>query len=209
MSARRDYDAAIIEVVCLGNICRSPYAQALLRSAAAERLGPDQVIVRSSGLRGLEGDPASEGSVLEAARRGLDLSAHVGARLAEDRIREADLVITMSQDQRDQVVAQVPGTSSKVFAIRELVRLLGHARDDRHSGTARERIEAAAAAAHAARPFAERANGPEDVADPYGGPPEGYARMAAQLDRLVLALADDLFGPLPDVDADLFGRSRA
>lgn len=209
MTATGDEDAAIIEVVCLGNICRSPYAQALLRAAAADRLGPGKVSIRSSGLRGLDGAPASEGTVLEAARRGLDLSDHVGARLAEDRIREADLVVTMSQNQRDQVVATVPGTGSKVFTVRELVRLLAHARPDKATGTPRERIAAVAAAAHAARPFAERAAELEDVADPYGGPPEGYARMAAQLDRLMLSLADDLFGPLPNVDSDLFGSGRA
>ena len=45
----------------------------------------------------------------------------------------------------------------------------------------------------------------EDVEDPYGGPPEGYARMAAELDRLVLSIADDLFGALPNVDDQLFG----
>jgi protein-tyrosine phosphatase len=167
------------------------------------------VIIRSCGVRGLEGEPASEGTVLEAARRGLDLSAHVGARWAEDRIRDADLVITMSQEQRDHVVAAVPGSGPKVFTIRELVRLLAYARTDKVGGTARERVGAAAASAHAARPLAERSTEREDVADPYGGPPEGYARMAAQLDRLVLALANDLFGPLPNVDADLFGSRGA
>lgn len=208
MSARSDDATAIIEVICLGNICRSPYAEALLRAAAADRLGPDKVIIRSSGVRGLDAQPAAEGAALEAARRSLDLSAHASSRVAEGRIREADLVLTMSPEQRDQVVELAPGTGSKVFAIRELARLLAHARPMRSQGTARQRVAAVAAAAHAARPLAERAKDPEDVPDPYGGPPEGYARMAAQLDRLVLAIADDLFGPLPDVDHDLFGPPR-
>ncbi|MDX1511333.1 MAG: hypothetical protein R3249_08300 [Nitriliruptorales bacterium] len=201
-----DDPVAVIEVVCLGNICRSPYASALLRAAAAERLDAmDQLRIRSCGIRGLEGHPAAEGTVLEAARRGLDLTNHVGERWTTDRIREADLVITMTEGQRTTITEQVGGSTARTFTIRELARLVeGLAAPPQQPGV-RERIVALVSAAQAARPMVARPRQPEDVEDPYGGPPEGYARMAAELDRLVLSLADHLFGGLPNVDDQLFG----
>ena len=202
-----DDPTAIIEVVCTGNICRSPYAQALLRSAAADRLDhPSLVRVLSCGIAGLEGEAASDGTLMEAARRGLDLTGHAGARWTEERMRVADIVITMSATHRTHITDRVEGTSAKTFTIRELVRLASHVDTADDPASPRERIRRFAVAANAARPFVSRPREPEDVDDPYGGPPEGYARMAAQVDRLVLALVDHLLGPLPDVDHQLFDR---
>lgn len=48
--------------VCVGNVCRSPLAERLLRGRPQERLGDlsDAVIVESAGTRAMAGQPMDE-----------------------------------------------------------------------------------------------------------------------------------------------------
>ena len=79
--------------VCLGNICRSPLAEAAFR-AEAERLGLD-VEVDSAGTGGWhEGQPPDRRAVAAAARGGVDIG-HLRAR----KVRPADF------DRFDHIVA--------------------------------------------------------------------------------------------------------
>jgi protein-tyrosine-phosphatase len=81
--------------VCTGNTCRSPLAAAIARRLAGER-GWHHVAVRSAGTGAVEGGPASEPAIHVAGEHGLDLSGHDAARLSEDLVRWADLVLGMS-----------------------------------------------------------------------------------------------------------------
>jgi len=62
-------------LVCTGNICRSPLAEALLKRAIEQR-GLEGVEVESAGTGAWDGAPASEGAYLVGLERGLDLSGH-------------------------------------------------------------------------------------------------------------------------------------
>ena len=66
-------------IVCSGNTCRSPLAEAYLRAAlGADR---DRVQVVSAGTGALDGQPAT-GPAIEVARRdGVDLAGHRSRRL--------------------------------------------------------------------------------------------------------------------------------
>jgi protein-tyrosine phosphatase len=83
-----------ILVVCTGNTCRSPLAEALLRSAL-QPLG--NVTVTSAGTGAWEGAPASEGAYLVGLENGLDLSAHRATMLTRELVASADLILTMSR----------------------------------------------------------------------------------------------------------------
>lgn len=83
-------------LVCTGNTCRSPMAEALLRRDLAAR-GVDDVLVESAGTGAWDGIPASEGSYLVALEHGLDLSAHRSRLLTASLVETADLVLTMGR----------------------------------------------------------------------------------------------------------------
>ena len=73
-------------MVCLGNICRSPTAEGVLRTKL-ERLGlKERVRVESAGTHGEKGGAPDARAVAAAAKRGYDLS-----RIRSRRVVAADL----------------------------------------------------------------------------------------------------------------------
>lgn len=74
-----------ILMVCLGNICRSPLAEALLRS----KVDSDKVIVDSAGLSSYHiGEPPCQSSIDIARKHGLDIS---DLRARDFEIRDFDI----------------------------------------------------------------------------------------------------------------------
>jgi len=81
-----------ILVACYGNVCRSPYLQAVLQRAL-----PD-LSVMSAGFRGSD-RPVPQASVTLSEKRGLDLSRFRSRPLTQSLVSNAELVIVMDSDQ--------------------------------------------------------------------------------------------------------------
>jgi protein-tyrosine-phosphatase len=105
-----------ILLVCTGNICRSPLAEALLRRTLEQR-GVDGVSVTSAGTGAWDGAPASEGAYLVGLERGLDLSGHRARLLTRELVEEADLILTMARHHRARV--DELGGEGRVFVLGE------------------------------------------------------------------------------------------
>lgn len=192
-------EIAEILVVCTANICRSPLVMAMLEDESRRRIGPEAPVwVRSSGINGLEGEPAAERTRVEASDRGLDLSRHRAAITTREEVSSCDLVIVMSERHRSRVVRLHPPAVRYTFTLPELDRLCSALKPIEDPDLApRERIRFVAQLAHGSRAYVERPGGPENVADPFGGPDEGYALMATIVERHVRSLAPQLFGWMP------------
>ncbi len=85
-----------ILLVCTGNTCRSPLAEALLRRKLADRALGDITVV-SGGTGAWDGAPASEGAYLVGLEHGLDLSWHRAQLLTRELVSAADLVLTLAR----------------------------------------------------------------------------------------------------------------
>jgi hypothetical protein len=78
-------------MVCLGNICRSPTAEAVLRARLRAHGLHDRVEVDSAGTGGWHtGDPPDARSQRHAARRGYDLSTLRARRVVEEDFQRFD-----------------------------------------------------------------------------------------------------------------------
>lgn len=198
---------ASILVVCTGNVCRSPIAEAFLRSALRVRFGDRAPSVASAGVSGWEGARAEPGSVAAAAERGLDVSAHRARRLRSDDVAGAALVVAMATEHRDDIADLHPRVSGRTFTLKELVRLLealpASARDSdpfvfRGSENPEVHLRDRVAEADALR-RSGFAGDPDDegVVDPLGMPAETYRAVAAELQEWCERLAAALFGLAP------------
>lgn len=101
--------------VCVGNICRSPIAEAVAREAFRERSKP--VTVASAGLAAVRNSGAHPISVELMRERGIDLSGHVARQLTEDLLRSFELVLTMEQWQVREVERLSLSARGKVFRL--------------------------------------------------------------------------------------------
>jgi len=106
-------------IVCSGNTCRSPLFSAMLASRLAGEPRLAGITVTSAGTSASTGAPASEGSLLVALERNLDLTAHRARRLTADGAGAAALILTMS-DAHTRRVQQL-GSGAKVFSLHEFV----------------------------------------------------------------------------------------
>jgi protein-tyrosine-phosphatase len=79
--------------VCLGNTCRSPFAEALGRRLAVER-GLD-VEFASAGEFACEGDQCPEDAVDVAKDYGVDLSSYTARRLTSEQTAAVDKLVRL------------------------------------------------------------------------------------------------------------------
>ena len=91
-----------ILVVCTGNICRSPYAEAVLRSILAEH-GMKDIQVESAGFIGPD-RPAEPRGLALAGQRGFDLGSHRSRLVSIDDSSRFDLFLVMTRRHRKELV---------------------------------------------------------------------------------------------------------
>ena len=100
--------------VCTGNSCRSPLAEAIARREVIER-GLTDVEVSSAGTSAWDGAPASDGSLLVAMERHLDLGNHSAQQLTSELVASHDLILTMGPHHLERALAL--GGTGKSFLL--------------------------------------------------------------------------------------------
>ena len=103
-------------VVCVGNICRSPMAEVILRDALKGNSG---IKVSSAGVGALVGYPADEHAVSLMEERGLDLSGHAARQLTPQLVSENDLILVLESGHKRVIDANEPAARGKVYRLGE------------------------------------------------------------------------------------------
>ncbi len=134
--------------VCLGNICRSPTAAAVLEKLAAEGGRAEEISVDSAGTGPWHvGRPRDPRAVAAGAERGYRLSGK-GRQVRERDFEDFDLILAMDRFNRSELAGIAPGkaAAAKVRLLREFDPASAGAVDldvpDPYSGGARGFTEA-------------------------------------------------------------------
>jgi len=148
--------------VCLGNICRSPLAEAVFRKQVKEAGLEDRFVVDSAGTSSYhEGEGPDPRTVKVARARGVEMTGRARQIRREDAKR-FDYIIAMDESNlRDvqRIVAEAGVHSPRVMRLRE---------------------------------FDPEAGGDLDVPDPYYGGPRGFENVHDIVERSCAALLEHI-----------------
>ncbi|MGB3675530.1 MAG: hypothetical protein WA988_13930 [Candidatus Nanopelagicales bacterium] len=181
--------------VCTANRCRSPMAEYLARQSLAGREINAEVV--SAGRLGGR-YAASPGAVAAMAKRGIDLRGHTSAPIDPDTLAHADLVLVMERAHLADIYQTRSDALSRSFTLTEFPALMqAAATESVDAGAtpiqrARQRVALANEARDPARILVDDHS--TDIADPMGRWNVYYRRTAKQLDTLMEATLDGLFG---------------
>ena len=149
--------------VCLGNICRSPTAEGVMRHVLREEGLEDRLEIDSAGTGGWHvGAPPDERATAAARDRSIVLEGSARKFAAGDW-DEFDLILAMDEDNRRDLLAVAPDDDAraKVRMLREF--------DPASDGA-----------------------GDLDVPDPYYGGDEGFEHVLDLVEAATRGLIDDL-----------------
>lgn len=103
--------------VCLGNICRSPTAEAVFRAKVEEAGLAERIRVDSAGTGSWHvGQPPDRRAQAAAERRGLDLSTLRGRQIAREDMDSFDYVLVMDGSNLREVERLAPGKAERFLA---------------------------------------------------------------------------------------------
>lgn len=115
VSARGIPDAVFerILVVCVGNICRSPMAECLLR----QRLAGQRVEIASAGLAALLDRPIDPLASAVLAEHGIDAGTHRARQVTREILTDAGLILAMERGHLARAGQLAPEAVGKMFLL--------------------------------------------------------------------------------------------
>jgi len=158
-----------ITAVCLGNICRSPIAEAVIRDRVEVAGLGDVVVVDSAGTGDWHlGHGADPRSLSTLAANAYALDGHTARQVTHEWFSEMDLILAMDSSNFTnlQAMADLAGVEADLHMLRTFDPAL----------------------AHVVQPHPEL-----DVPDPYYGGVDGFSDVLAMIERA----ADGLMAQLP------------
>lgn len=148
--------------ICLGNICRSPAAEGIMRQMVEERALSNDIIVDSAGIGSWHvGEMPDSRMRKHAARRGYDLSPLRARQFRSDDFQKFDYIIVMDEENYHDVMER-----GGVYAdARKVLRM---------------------------KDYFIRYKGQQSVPDPYYGGAEGFERALNLIEDGCEGLLKDL-----------------
>lgn len=161
--------------VCTGNICRSAYAEARMHQLATPGLD-----VASAGTQALVGEPV-DACMAQYLSDPAAAARHQARQISLEMVRDADLILAMSERHLDFIIDEWPHAASKTFLLKHVANTLPLLPED-------ARIDDVAPFLWTHRGM----RGDESIRDPYRRGDEVAAKTARAIDACLDVLAPTL-----------------
>ena len=102
-----------ILIVCVGNICRSPAAEALL----AHKLEGKGLTISSAGIGALVGNPMDKTAHEVLNDHGVEHASHRARQVDSEMLHRADLILVMEQSHVQHIRQIAPEVHGKTFML--------------------------------------------------------------------------------------------
>ncbi len=102
--------------VCLGNLCRSPMAEYLMRDCL-KNSGNSSITVYSGGLLYNVEKPVPQEINDLMKESGIDISGHRSRQVTREMIKECDLIVVMELRQKEELIKNYPECASRIFLL--------------------------------------------------------------------------------------------
>ncbi len=114
--------------VCIGNTCRSPFAEMILKRVLKEKK-IDFIEVESAGVGAFNGFPASLYAIETARSFRVDLSSHTSKKLSYEILRKADVVLVMSEEQIEKIRKIDKSSGEKIYLLKSFPEKIHQKKD--------------------------------------------------------------------------------
>lgn len=187
-----------ILTVCTGNICRSPYAERFLQNQL-DIICPGSFSIRSAGTHALSGHEMDKRAASKLREAGGTEQAFTARQITSDMTTDIDLILSLTEDHRNKVVALSPRLLKRTYTVREFAAVIKEisvkpnaqipcgsdvtAVSERWSAL----LKMAPLSRHAAR---QRISESMDVIDPYRQEDQVYDRMVDDLLPALQSIVD-------------------
>ncbi|MHB1125876.1 MAG: low molecular weight protein arginine phosphatase [Bacillota bacterium] len=147
--------------ICTGNTCRSSMAEVIAKNLLA-RQNIASLRIMSAGVAAFNGAPATPEAVKVMSEKGIDLNGHRATQVTPEMIAEADLILTMTWGNKEQINRITPQAQDKVYLLKEFILQSENVAEDL------------------------------DITDPYGAPLEVYRECARELEESIARIMEQL-----------------
>ncbi|TVX97127.1 low molecular weight protein arginine phosphatase [Cohnella terricola] len=184
-------------IVCTGNTCRSPMAEAILKDLA-ERSGK-RLDIRSAGVAASNGMPISPNAAETLRRRKLTPPGPA-AMLNAEEVLWANVILTMTAGHKRAILERYPEALSKTYTLKEYALRGDPVMDDvaeierlYSEWQVKQALGQSLTDGERSRLLELERRIPNfDIADPFGGPLPLYEQCADEIEDILLTLVDKL-----------------
>lgn len=107
--------------ICTGNVCRSPMAEHYMQEKIIKLKKENDYLIDSCGIYAVTGEKATRNAILAIKEYDVDMENHRAKSIYDINILEYDLVITLTNAHKENLIQIFPSIKEKVYTLKEYV----------------------------------------------------------------------------------------